>query len=165
MSVATTWPLAPTRSASQTAIEPRPAPTSRHRQPGRTSSRRRRERGSKISSNRPNRSSSAAWRPLAASRYPGSRDSGVPDVSWRSGMVQTIVRGFPRVNVFCKLPFVDSKGRNNHHWSRLCRCAAFRLVKNGVAAEQGTHDLLMALGTYAELYSVQFNKIPAKAAL
>jgi ABC-type multidrug transport system fused ATPase/permease subunit len=34
-----------------------------------------------------------------------------------------------------------------------------------VAAEQGTHDQLLAVGTYAELYSVQFNKIPAKAAL
>src|SRR5438034_2452945 len=47
MSVATTWPLAPTRSASQTAMDPRPAPISRHRQPGWTSSRRRRESGSK----------------------------------------------------------------------------------------------------------------------
>jgi ABC-type multidrug transport system fused ATPase/permease subunit len=39
------------------------------------------------------------------------------------------------------------------------------VLKNGVAAERGTHDQLLALGTYAELYSVQFNKTPAKAAL
>ena len=31
------------------------------------------------------------------------------------------------------------------------------VLKNGVVAEQGTHDQLLALGgTYAELYSVQF---------
>jgi ABC-type multidrug transport system fused ATPase/permease subunit len=40
------------------------------------------------------------------------------------------------------------------------------VLKNGVVAEQGTHDQLLALGgTYAELYSVQFDKTPAKAAL
>jgi ABC-type multidrug transport system fused ATPase/permease subunit len=40
------------------------------------------------------------------------------------------------------------------------------VLKNGVVAEQGTHDELLALGgTYAELYSVQFDKTPAKAAL
>ena len=43
--VATTWPVGPTCSASHSAIEPRPAPTSRHRQPGWTNARRRRENG------------------------------------------------------------------------------------------------------------------------
>ena len=32
------------------------------------------------------------------------------------------------------------------------------VLKGGVVAEQGTHDQLLALGgTYAELYSVQFD--------
>jgi ABC-type multidrug transport system fused ATPase/permease subunit len=40
------------------------------------------------------------------------------------------------------------------------------VLKGGVVAEQGTHDQLLALGgTYAELYSVQFDTMPAKAAL
>jgi ABC-type multidrug transport system fused ATPase/permease subunit len=40
------------------------------------------------------------------------------------------------------------------------------VLKGGVVAEQGTHDELLALGgTYAELYSVQFETMPAKAAL
>src|ERR1700734_2284846 len=35
------------------------------------------------------------------------------------------------------------------------------VLKNGVVAEQGSHDQLLALGgTYAELYSVQFDKQP-----
>ncbi len=39
------------------------------------------------------------------------------------------------------------------------------VLKDGVVAEQGTHDQLLALGgTYAELYSVQFDTAPAKAA-
>jgi hypothetical protein len=42
----------PTCAASQTAMDPRPAPTSRHRQPGRAISRLRRESGSKMRSNR-----------------------------------------------------------------------------------------------------------------
>jgi ABC-type multidrug transport system fused ATPase/permease subunit len=38
------------------------------------------------------------------------------------------------------------------------------VLKAGVVAEQGTHDQLLALGgTYAELYSVQFDTTPAKA--
>jgi len=40
------------------------------------------------------------------------------------------------------------------------------VLKDGVVAEQGTHDQLLALGgTYAELYSVQFDTTPAKSAL
>jgi subfamily B ATP-binding cassette protein MsbA len=39
------------------------------------------------------------------------------------------------------------------------------VLKDGVVAEEGTHDQLLALGgTYAELYSVQFDTAPAKAA-
>ena len=39
------------------------------------------------------------------------------------------------------------------------------VLKDGVVAEQGTHDQLLALGgTYAELYSVQFDTTAAKAA-
>jgi hypothetical protein len=36
MSVASTWPVGPTHSASHFAIEPPPVPTSRHLQPGAT---------------------------------------------------------------------------------------------------------------------------------
>jgi ABC-type multidrug transport system fused ATPase/permease subunit len=40
------------------------------------------------------------------------------------------------------------------------------VLKGGVVAEQGTHDELLAMGgTYADLYSVQFETMPAKAAL
>lgn len=40
------------------------------------------------------------------------------------------------------------------------------VLKDGVVAEQGTHDQLLAIGgTYAQLYSVQFDTMPAKAAL
>jgi subfamily B ATP-binding cassette protein MsbA len=39
------------------------------------------------------------------------------------------------------------------------------VLKDGVVAEEGTHGQLLALeGTYAELYSVQFDTTPAKAA-
>ncbi len=37
------------------------------------------------------------------------------------------------------------------------------VLKGGVVAEQGTHDQLLAMGgTYAELYSVQFETMPLK---
>jgi ABC-type multidrug transport system fused ATPase/permease subunit len=40
------------------------------------------------------------------------------------------------------------------------------VLKGGVVAEEGSHEQLMAMGgTYAELYSVQFDTTPAKAAL
>jgi ABC-type multidrug transport system fused ATPase/permease subunit len=40
------------------------------------------------------------------------------------------------------------------------------VLKDGVVAEQGTHDQLLAIGgTYAQMYSVQFDTMPAKAAL
>ncbi len=40
------------------------------------------------------------------------------------------------------------------------------VLKDGVVAEQGTHDQLLAIGgIYAQLYSVQFDTMPAKAAL
>jgi subfamily B ATP-binding cassette protein MsbA len=39
------------------------------------------------------------------------------------------------------------------------------VLKDGVVAEQGNHDQLLALGgVYAELYSVQFDTAAAKAA-
>jgi hypothetical protein len=39
----------------------------------------------------------------------------------------------------------------------------FRLIPGGVVAEQRTHDRLLALGgTYAELYSVQFDTTAAE---
>ena len=38
------------------------------------------------------------------------------------------------------------------------------VLKGGVVAEQGTHDQLLAMGgTYAQLYSVQFDTAGAKA--
>jgi ABC-type multidrug transport system fused ATPase/permease subunit len=40
------------------------------------------------------------------------------------------------------------------------------VLKGGVVAEEGTHDQLIAMGgTYAQLYSVQFDTTPAKAAI
>jgi ABC-type multidrug transport system fused ATPase/permease subunit len=40
------------------------------------------------------------------------------------------------------------------------------VLKGGVVAEEGTHDQLLALGgTYAELYRVQFDTMPAKASI
>ena len=53
----------------------------------------------------------------------------------------------------------------SHRFSTV-RMADFIVVLDGArVAEQGTHDQLLALGgTYAELYSVQFDTTPAKAA-
>jgi ABC-type multidrug transport system fused ATPase/permease subunit len=53
-----------------------------------------------------------------------------------------------------------------HRLSTIRNADKIIVLKNGVVAEQGSHDQLLALGgTYAELYSVQFDKTPAKAAL
>ena len=53
-----------------------------------------------------------------------------------------------------------------HRLSTIRNADKIIVLKNGVVAEQGSHDQLLALGgTYAELYSVQFDNTPAKAAL
>src|SRR6202012_2604468 len=53
-----------------------------------------------------------------------------------------------------------------HRLSTLHDADKIVVIKDGVVAEQGTHDQLVALGgTYAELYSVQFDTTPAKAVL
>src|SRR6201996_4744212 len=53
-----------------------------------------------------------------------------------------------------------------HRLSTIRNANLILVLKDGVVAEQGTHAQLLALGgIYAELYSVQFDTTPAKAAL
>ncbi len=53
-----------------------------------------------------------------------------------------------------------------HRLSTIRNADKIIVLKDGVVAEQGNHDQLMAIGgTYAELYAVQFGTMAAKAAI
>jgi ABC-type multidrug transport system fused ATPase/permease subunit len=53
-----------------------------------------------------------------------------------------------------------------HRLSTIRDADSIIVLKNGVVAEQGSHAQLMALGgTYSELYNIQFDTLPAKAAI
>jgi subfamily B ATP-binding cassette protein MsbA len=52
-----------------------------------------------------------------------------------------------------------------HRLSTIRDANVILVLKEGVVTEQGTHDQLLARGgTYAELYRVQFEKVPINEA-
>jgi len=52
-----------------------------------------------------------------------------------------------------------------HRLSTIRDANKILVLKDGVLAEEGSHEELMARGgVYAELYHIQFDKVPAEAA-